>query len=217
MWAEPSAAQRVEQAAVGGAVGGAVGAVGGVAGSAAGAIGGAVGAGAIGGVAGSAAGAVGGVARGAGTAMGGVAGTAGDAIGSSIGTVGRAAGTASAPAASALGSQPTSGGGFLGGFGAPSPAARSLAAPSQAPARTAPQASSRLRSWTLAPPRRVSTLLYFPIESLYRRKPWQIRELLVRLDRDQLRALRVSCRQVLAAPRSFTYERVQVCRVALSL
>jgi hypothetical protein len=158
-----------------------------------------------------------GVAGGAGTAVGGVAGTAGDAIGSSMGSVGRAAGTASAPAASALGSQPTSGGGFLGGFGAPSPAARSLAAPSQAPARTAPQASSRLRSWTLAPPRRVSTLLYFPIESLYRRKPWQIRELLVRLDRDQLRALRVSCRQVLAAPRSFTYERVQVCRVALSL
>jgi hypothetical protein len=199
--------------AVGGAVGAAGGAVGGAARGAAGAVGGA--AGAVGGAAGNAVGAVGGAARGAVGTVGGIAGGAAAAVGgvaagtvggaiSGTGAIGRSVGT--------VGSTPTSTGGLVGSFGAPATASRSLAAPSEGSASLASR-----RSWMLAPPRKVNTLIYFPVESLYRRKPRQIRELLVKLDHDLLRTIRTSCRQVLAMPRSFTREHVQVCRIARSL
>ena len=186
-----------------GTAGGAVGAAGGAVGGAAGAVGGA--AGAVGGVAGSAVGAVGGAATGAVGGVGGVAsGVGGGTSGSTTGAIGGSLGTGTRAVGNTVGS-----------FGAPSTSTRSLATPTEGPASTAPR--SWRRSWTLAPPRKLKRLLYLPIEKLYRRKPKQIRELLVRLDRDSLRTLRTSCRQVLAAPRSFTYEHVQVCKVALSM
>ncbi|HEX2431914.1 MAG TPA: hypothetical protein VHK03_14270 [Aestuariivirgaceae bacterium] len=197
--------------AAGGAVGGAAGAVGGAARGAVGAVGGAVGAvggaagnavGAVGGAASGAVGAVGGIAGGAAGAVGGVAGTAGRAVGGTTGTIGQSVGT--------VGSTATSTGGFVGSFGAPATSSRSLGS------TTAASPSSRQR-WTLGPPRKVNTLVYFPVESLYRRKPRQIRALLVKLDRDLLRTIRSSCRQVLAAPRSFTRQHVQVCRIARAL
>lgn len=189
---------------VGGAVGGAVGAAGGAVGGAAGAVGGAAGnaVGAVGGAASGAVGAVGGIAGGAAGAVGGVAGTAGRAVGGTTGTIGQSVGT--------VGSTATSTGGFVGSFGAPATSSRSLGS------TTAASPSSRQR-WTLGPPRKVNTLVYFPVESLYRRKPRQIRALLVKLDRDLLRTIRSSCRQVLAAPRSFTRQHVQVCRIARAL
>jgi hypothetical protein len=69
----------------------------------------------------------------------------------------------------------------------------------------------------LVAPRKLIAVPYVPLERFYRRKPRQIRKLLGRLDRDTLRAVRISCRQVLALPRNFTYEHVQVCQVAHAL
>jgi hypothetical protein len=132
-------------------------------------------------------GAVGGVASGVGSTTG--------AIGGSLGT-GAVANT-------------------VGSFGAPSTSTRSLATPTEGAASTASRSSRR--SWTLAPPRKLKLLLYWPINKLYGRKPKQIRELLVRLHPDSLRTVRSTCRQVLAAPRSFMYEHVQACKVALSM
>ena len=197
-----------------GAVGGAVGAVGGAAGNAVGAVGGAASGavGAVGGIAGGAAGAVGGVARGAVGAVGGIAGGAAGAVGGVAGTAGRAVGGTTGRSGRALGRsaaprpRPVV---SLGASGHPQlPAVRWVP--------PLPSPSSRQR-WTLGPPRKVNTLVYFPVESLYRRKPRQIRALLVKLDRDLLRTIRSSCRQVLAAPRSFTRQHVQVCRIARAL
>jgi hypothetical protein len=215
---------------VGGAVGGAAGAAGraagGVAGAAGQAAGGAVGTvgsaagstvGAFGGAANSAAGAVGSVARGTGAVVGSIAGTVSGATSGTIGAVGGTIGAGTRAVGSTVGSTAPSTGGLFGSFGAASTATRSLAAPSDGPASTAPRAAIPFRSWMLSPPRKVYTLVYFPLESLYRRKPRQIRRLLARLDRETFRAVRTSCRQVLAAPRSFTYERVQVCKIARSL
>ena len=78
-------------------------------------------------------------------------------------------------------------------------------------------ATTRPPSFVPVPHRKFTALVYLPLEKLYRRKPERIRELLVRLDPDLLRAVRTSCRQVLAAPKRFTYEHVQVCRVARAL
>ena len=210
--------------AVGGAVGGAAGAVGGAVGGAAGAVGGAVGGaagavgGAVGGAAGGAARAVGGVAKGAAGAVGNVArgatGTATGAIGGTTAAVGQAVATGAPSTRSTTSSRA---GALLGNFGAPSPVSRSLTAPPQGPDSTAAYATTRPPSFVPVPQRKFTALVYLPLEKLYRRKPERIRELLVRLDPDLLRAVRTSCRQVLAAPKRFTYEHVQVCRVARAL
>jgi len=191
---------------VGGAAGNAVGAVGGAARGTVGAVGGAArgAVGTVGGAARGAIGTVGGIAGGAASAVGGAASAAGSAVGGTTGTVGRSVGTVGATVGSTTAS--------TGSFGAAT-ASRSLASPSEGPGFAQPSASQQ--RWSLVPTRRFNTLVYFPIEKLYRRKPRQIRELLVRLDPETLRSVRTSCRHVLAAPRGFTREHVQVCRIAL--
>ena len=132
-------------------------------------------------------------------AVGGVAGTAGRAVGGTTGTIGQSVGT--------VGSTATSTSGFVGSFGG----TRNFQL-------FAGFHHCRLRHhgkggrW--ARRARSTRSSISPSRASIVASPGKSARCLSKLDRDLLRTIRSSCRQVLAAPRSFTRQHVQVCRIA---